>query len=215
MRRFLPIVIVLAVAASCARLPEPGPSPAAALPDTLWLYGHGVWHLRQSVLFEQGGRRVPLQGFLELDTGRGTARLVGLDDLGLTLFRLTVTPQKVETASLSPALPRGEAFAAAVADGVRRVYLEPRPEQYDTLHSAAGTLRFGRDNRGRSFTLTLGTGGEVVLKEASGGGESWRVSYSDYRDAGGVLVPGIIVLEDGQAGWRLTIWQESAWRAGE
>jgi len=152
-------------------------------------------------------------GLLELDPSRGTARLQGVDDLGMTLFRLVVTARDLEPEYLSPALPRGKFLTREVASSLRRVYLLERRPGGRERGLPIGLTPLGPDARGRSLRLAVDDSCRLRSVEASGGGEDWLVRYDDYFEAEGTMFPRTIVLEDRVEGLRLTITQESVRRS--
>lgn len=216
MRRALLTAVLATILAGCAvtqpRAPgRPDPAAADRLLARLWTELPGVWRVRQSVTFEGRGVKLAMQGFLELDTRGRRARLAGLDDLGVTLFTMTVTPAGMETGFLLPGPGRGD-LPAVVASGVRRVYLDPLPDRADALLAGNGRSALVRGSGGRETTFTFGPEGLLVSAEAEGEGEAWRAEYGDYRDADGVPVPRSIVLEDRAADYRLSITQDEVRR---
>ena len=49
-----------------------------------WRKEPAVWHIRQSGLFELHGQKLPMEGFLEFDTGAERIRLLAFQGLGAT-----------------------------------------------------------------------------------------------------------------------------------
>lgn len=193
--------------------------PAERAPEALvrqvWTRGPGVYRLRQSVLFEYGPVRLPMAGFLELDTGRKRARLVAMDDFGVKLLDLTVSRDAVVENFVLPKLAR-PGLARAVGESVRRVFLSFEPEAGDALRRGPDgpVLRREEGRRELRFRLDPDTGA-LVEKRASGGGERWTVAYADFRDVDGTRLPARIVLRDRAAGYTLSLWLESGRRVHE
>jgi hypothetical protein len=194
--------------------PALGPLPprnAAEVAALDWSAGDGVLLVRQSVVFELGGRRFAMNGLLRLDRGAGRARLAGLDDFGVKLFDLSVTADGYEEHFLMPELARRPGLSAAVATSVRRIWLAPRPQGDDQLtletdryrllrHGGAGELEF----------LFGGTPPQLLEKrQHAEDGEEWRVRYFEYQSADGLTWPRGIILDDERAGYRLTVRIES------
>ena len=218
-----PLLAASLFAAACGTVPfrptEPvatGPTSPSALAGGLWTSGKGTFLIRQSVLFEFGGNRIPMTGILRLDTGEKTARLVGMDSMGIKLFDLGVDRRSATRYHVLPALDRYPGFAGAVGNSVRRIFLDPEPSGDDALRIEPYRYLLSRERDGTSTLFVLG-GKERQLMEKyrSGPGERWRVRYYEYTTRGDVPVPGGIVLDDERAGYRLTLWVESVERADE
>lgn len=217
------LLAALLSAAACATAPfrptEPTrtrPTTAAALAGNLWTAGNGTFLIRQSGLLEFQGARLPMVGILKIDTGKKTARLVGMDDLGVKLFDLSVDRRSSRTHYILPALDRYPRIAAAVSDSVRRIFLEPEPAEDDTLAIDPDQYRLSRVRDGTSIRFLLGGQDAQLLKKTSSGPEErWEVRYHEYQRRLDLPVPGGIVLEDYRAGYRLTLWTESVERADE
>ncbi|HWS15008.1 MAG TPA: hypothetical protein VN450_02340 [Candidatus Methylomirabilis sp.] len=192
------------------------PTTAAALVANLWTAGNGTFLIRQSGLLEFQGARMPMVGILKLDTGNKTARLVGMDDMGVKLFDLSVDRRSSRTHFTLPALDRYPGLAGAVSDSVRRIFLEPEPAEGDALAIDPHQYRLSRDRDGTSIRFLLGgQDAQLQKKSCSGPNERWEVRYHEYRRRLDLPVPDGIVLDDYRAGYRLTLWTESVARADE
>lgn len=177
--------------AGCAVAPR---TQVAGVAAPAWMQAPELWRIRQIVLVERGEAKLPLQGMLELDTDARTVRLAALDDFGVTLFKLAVTPDGERVDYLLPVLPRGAEITSAVALSLRRIYLAP------------GAAAPG----GGEVVLEAGPDGRVATARPRGGGR-WQVWYDDYRDEDGVEVPRQIRYRE-KDGAALTITQESVRR---
>lgn len=211
------LAVLLLLLAGCARPPFPAPAAApvpertaAQLASGIWS-ARGSWEIRQSALFELQRAKVPMTGVLALEPGK--ARLVGLNDLGVKLFDLTVTPGGYEENFILPDLARLPGAAEAVAASVRRIFLSPLPAPGDRLERSATEIRLSRAERERETVFVFG-GPDAELREirVRGGGEDWRARYYDYRPAGDSRLPGGIVLDDFRGKSRLILWLEEARR---
>lgn len=216
MKRSILFLLLLLLTAGCARLPF---TPAPAMPTRpltadvllqgLWTGGDRIWRIRQTVLFELHGAKVPMDGFLRLDSGRGEARLVGLNDLGVKLFDLAVTVEGHEEHYLFPELARIPGVSGAIAGAVRHIFLEPQPAVSDSLEIGTTEYRLNRGGTERRVLFIFGgPGANLLEKRVQGDGEAWRARYFDYRPVGAAQVPGGILLEDERGGYRLTLWLE-------
>lgn len=217
------LLAALLPAAACTTAPfrptEPTrtrPATAASLVGNLWTAGNGTFLIRQSGLLEFRGARLPMAGIMKLDTDDKAARLVGMDDMGVKLFDLSVDRKSHRTHYTLPAMDRYPGIAAAVSDSVRRIFLEPEPAGDDALAIDADQYRLSRDRDGRSILFLLGgQDAQLLKKSCSGPEERWEVRYHEYQRRPDLPVPGGIVLDDYRAGYRLTLWTESVERTDE
>ncbi len=216
--------LFLLLTSACAAVPfrstEPAPTiprTAAELSGALWSAGAGNVIIRQSALFEFEGMRVPIAGVMKLDPAAKIARLVGMNDMGVKLYDISVDAVSSQANFIIPDLAGYPGFAEAVAVSVRRIFLTPEPAPGDRLERTATNYHLTRKNDdGGTTRFTLG-GADVQLLEKSyrGSAESWRVRYYQYQHQQGRLFPGGIVLDDEQAGYRLTLWIESVEKTDE
>jgi len=186
------------------------PRSAAALNEGRWDAGKENLLIRQSALFELRGMKVPITGIMKLDLAAKQARLVGMNDMGVKFYDLSVTADSSEAHFVIPELDRYPDFARAVALSVRRIFLAPTPSAGDLLKVTPTSYLLTRQEAGGKLRFTFG-GADAQLLEKSfrGPAESWRVRYYQYQRGQGRLFPGGIVLDDDQAGYRLTLWIES------
>ena len=218
------LLLLLLLVSGCATVPfertELTPVPqrsAAALAAGLWNAGSDRVLIRQSALFELRGMRVPIAGMMQLDLGAKKARLVGMNDMGVKLYDVSVDALSSQAQFVIPELARYPGFAEAVALSVRRIFLVPEPAPGDLLELLPESYLMTRQSAaGAKLSFTFG-GAEAQLLEKSSRGpaESWRVRYYQYQRRAGRLFPGGIVLDDDQAGYRLTLWIESVEKTDE
>ena len=223
MKRFLGTVFLLLLSA-CAPVPFPRteltptvPRTAAALTEGLWSAGSGSLLIRQSALFELHGLRVPIAGVMKLDVAAKEARLVGMNDMGVKLYDISVDATTSATHFLIPELARYPGFSEAVALSVRRIFLAPAPAAGDKLVQTPTRYLLTRQD-GDDGTLRFTFGGanaQLLEKSCHGPAASWRVRYYQYQPQSGYLFPAGIVLDDERAGYRLTLWIESVEKADE
>ena len=221
---YLPLLALLAwLLAACSTVPfaptkltEAPPRSAAELVGGQWSCGSGVLVVRQSAVFELYGMKIPVAGLMRLDLGAREARLVGMNEMGVKLYDISVHPDRSEANFMMPELARYPKFAEAVGTSVRRIFLEPLPSPADSLKIERSRYLLTRKSGGDTVTFVFG-GAEAQLLEKSGKGTSgsWRVRYYQYQDHQGINFPGGIVLDDDRAGYRLTLWTESVEKSDE
>ncbi len=215
---------LLLLVSACATVPFASteltptvPRSAEALSAALWSSGTGSLLIRQSALFELAGMRVPIVGIMKLDLSAKCARLVGMNDMGVKLYDISVDAASSQAHFVIPALARYPGFAEAVAVSVRRIFLAPEPAPGDTLQRTAMSYLLARDN-GAGGTVRFTFGGadaQLLEKSCRGPAESWRVRYYQYQRQQDSLFPGGIVLDDYRADYRLTLWIESVGKTDE
>jgi hypothetical protein len=192
------------------------PASAGELTSELWQSGQGTVLIRQSALFEFHGMRVPLVGIMKLDLAKKSARLVGMNDMGVKFYDLSVERNSSTAHFVIPELARYPGFAEAVATSVRRIFLDPEPEPDDSFITASDTYRFCRTKDGQAIRFVIGGADRQLLeKTSSGARESWRVRYYQYQRFEGNLLPAGVVLDDDKADYRLTLWIESVEKSDE
>lgn len=224
MRRRFAILALLLTLTGCGGVPFAAPEKVALRPGvtatelaaSVWTAQQGSFQLRQTVLFEFRGARVPMAGLMRLDLTQGQVRLVAMNDLGVKFFDLEVSKGGEQLHYLLPDLAKIPHFAEAVAASVRRVFLTPRPDGSEALDRTASLCQLARPYRGDEVRFTFGGAGTRLLAtEVDRDQESWRVRYFEYQTAGTTLYPRGIVLDDRLAGYRLTLWQEEVKRIDE
>lgn len=193
------------------------PRSAAALSDGLWSSGSGSLMIRQSALFEFGGMRVPIAGVMKLDRTAKVVRLVGMNDMGVKLYDISVDAASSQANFIIPDLASYPGFAEAVATSVRRIFLYPEPASDDTLErTKANYLLTRKDSDGGTTRFVFGGADSQLLeKQYRGPAGAWLVRYYQYNRQQGQLFPGGIVLDDDRAGYRLTLWIESVEKSDE
>jgi hypothetical protein len=203
---------------ACATVPFPPieltptvPRSAAELSGGMWNAGSGTLMIRQSALFEFEGMRVPIAGIMKLDRAAKVARLVGMNDMGVKLYDISVAAATSEAHFIIPDLARYPGFAEAVAVSVRRIFLANEPSPDDALERTATKYLLTRHtSTGETLRFTFGgADAQLLEKTYRGPAGSWQVRYFLYQHRQDRLFPGGIVLDDDRAGYRLTLWIES------
>ena len=224
MKKWYVILSLLLTLAGCSGVPFVKPDTVAVRSDVtasqlaaeVWTAQPGVFQLRQTVLFEFRGTRVPMAGLMRLDLTHGQLRLVALNDLGVKLFDLEVTQTGEQQNYLLPDIAKIPHFTEAVAASVRRVFLTPRPDGSETLGLTANRYQLTRPNPSGETRFTFGgSGSQLLATEVDGTQEDWKARYFEYQTVGTILYPRGIVLDDRIAGYRLTLWQEEVKRIDE
>jgi hypothetical protein len=217
------LAVLLLILAGCSELPfrptqlvPVTPRTQGELSGGMWSSGKGPLLIRQSALFELRGMQVPLAGIMKLDTAAGSARLVGMNDMGVKLYDISVDRSTSHANFVVPDLARYPGFADAVAASVRRIFLDPVPAGDDALTLKSKSYLLTRESPEGKASFTFGgVDAQLLEKTFEGKNQSWRVGYYQYQRSGGLLFPGGIVLTDQRAGYRLTLWIESVEKTDE
>jgi hypothetical protein len=216
--KYVLVAMALLLLTACTTAPFPRtvltptvPRTPATLTASLWSAGSGSLLIRQSALFELQGMKVPIAGVMKLDRAAKEARLVGMNDMGVKLYDLSVTTTTSQTHFIIPDLARYPGFSEAVALSVRRIFLAPEPAASDILERTETRylLRRASDDGGTLRFTFGGADAQLLEKSSQGPNASWRVGYYQYQPQSGRLFPSGIVLDDERAGYRLTLWIES------
>lgn len=222
---FLPLVMsLMLMMTACTTVPfkatelvQTTPRTAAELVGALWNSGTGSLMIRQSALFEFEGAQVPVTGVMKLDLAGKSARLVGMNDMGVKLYDISITETSSQANFIIPYLDIYPGFSEAVAVSVRRIFLSPEPATDDSVERTSSTYLLTRERGdGTSIRFILGgTDLQLLEKYCRGPAESWRVRYYQYQRRQGQLFPSGILLEDKRAGYSLTLWTESVDKSDE
>jgi hypothetical protein len=217
--------LILLLVSACSSVPFTPTELTSAVPRTAheltaksWNSGTGSVMIRQSALFEFEGMQVPIAGIMKLDLAAKYARLVGMNDMGVKLYDISVDSASSQAHFIIPDLAGYPGFAEAVAVSVRRIFLSPQPALDDSLELTPTSYLFKREsstNGGTTRFILGGADAQLLEKSFCGPTEAWNVRYYLYQHRQGRLFPGGIVLDDRRAGYRLTLWIESVENADE
>lgn len=221
---FFGLLCLLLTLTGCAGVPFAPPELVAVRPrmtaeelaEGAWTAQAGVYRLRQTVLFEFRGARVPMAGMMRLNLDEREVRLVAMNDLGVKFFDLAVEEVGEKQNYLLADLAGIPHFSEAVAASVRRVFLTPRPAKSDALRLAENRYLLLRPSGEGDIRFTFGGNDpQLIETEAKTERESWKVRYFEYRKAKETVYPRGIVLDDHIAGYRLTLWLEEVEKIDE
>ncbi len=207
-------LLLLAVLIGCVPTTPPQQLPqncsadatVEQLLDESWLNRGEVWRLRQLTLLEVGPKKIPLEGFLRLDTARGEARLVAMNEMGVVLFDLSVTKDGQQLERAIPQLQQVKGLAAGIARSLRQIFLQPHPLKTDALEKLDHIQRLRRGVPGGSLHFTFDCDKKLRIARFSGDSGDWRVAYDNYQWCSGCSVPQKIVMNDYRHGVKLALW---------
>ncbi len=171
-----------------------------------WLNQGDIWRLRQLTLLEIGPKKVPLEGFLRLDTATGQARLVAMNEMGVVLFDLLVTRDSQQLKRAIPQLQKIKGLDVGVAQSLRQIFLQPRPAEHDHLENLGDRQKLWRSIAGGYLRFIYDCRGDLRTVSSAGDSGEWRVVYDDYQPFSGRRLPQKIVLNDYRHGVKLSLW---------
>ena len=174
--------------------------------DRHWLCHPGTWRLRQGALLEIGSRKLPMEGLLLLDLGRQEARLLAMNEMGMVLFDLQVSPENQQMLRTIPPLQKIPGLAEGVAQSLREIYLQPRPEASDQLETSGNSQTLWRPLGDGLLEFLFDCQGDLRQTRLQAETGDWRVVYDQYRNVGDSRLPGKLVLNDFRHRVKLTLW---------
>ena len=203
---------------SCTPVTSPQQFPENCVADTEvtqlleenWLAQEAVWRLRQVTLLEVGNKKVPLEGFLRLDLVRGEAHLIAMNEMGVVLFDLFVTEKGQQLKKAIPQLRQMKGLAVGVAQSIRIIFLQPRPQVDDHLEAGGYMQRLWRVLPGSSLSFIYDCRGNLRTTRLEGDTGNWRVAYDDYRQFGTARLPEQIIMNDYRHKVKLSLWIREA-----
>ena len=193
---------------SVQQLPQDCTADASVqqLLDGNWLNQENIWRLRQLTLLEIGTKKIPLEGFLRLDTQLKEARLVAMNEMGVVLFDLLVTDDGEQLKRAIPQLQQIKGLAAGVAQSLRQVFLQPRPAGDDRFEQLEHRQKLWRSIDGGYLRFFYDCSRDLRTVELNGERGNWRVIYNNYRSFGESRLPEEIVLNDYRHAVKLSLW---------
>jgi outer membrane biogenesis lipoprotein LolB len=181
-------------------------APVEQLLGSSWLTQGDVWRLRQLTLLEIGPKKIPLEGFLRLDTANKQARLVAMNEMGVVLFDLLVTEDGQQLERAIPQLQQVKGLAAEVAQSLRQIFLQPRPAKSDRLENLGSIQKLWRSLPGGYLRFIYDCRSDLRTVRFSGDSGDWRVVYNDYQAFAERRLPVEIVMNDYRHGVKLSLW---------
>jgi hypothetical protein len=181
-------------------------STIAQLVASNWLAQPAIWRLRQGALLEIGRQRVPMEGFLRLDVTRQEARLLAMNEMGIVLFDLQVTPRSQTLMRAIPQLQEISGLAQGVAQSLRRIFLESRPQVDDHLENYGSYQHLWREIDGAHLGFVFDCLGDLRETRHVAETGDWRVIYNQYQPFGSYRIPGEMIMHDRQHNVTLSLW---------
>jgi len=171
-----------------------------------WLGQPETWRIRQGALLEIGNRKLPMEGFLLLDLARQEARLLAMNEMGLVLFDLKVDSGDQQLQRIIPPLQKVPELAEGVAQSLRQIFLQPRPQATDQLENLGNRQSLFRPMAGGRLSFVFDCQGDLRETRQQTETDDWRIVYDQYQPYGDSRLPGRIVLNDFRHRVKLTLW---------
>jgi hypothetical protein len=171
-----------------------------------WLSQGNTWRMRQSTLLEIGTKKIPLEGFLRLDTKMQEARLVAMNEMGVVLFDLLVTRDDQQLKRAIPQLQKVKGLAAGIAQSLRQIFLQPQPRGDDHFEQLGYRQKLWRNIKGGYLRFIYDCSSDLRTVRLNGEGGDWRVVYNHYQPFGESRLPKEIVLNDYRHTVKLSLW---------
>jgi hypothetical protein len=211
----LAMLAVTILAAGCSgipfkeapKVPVDGTDPRAVV-DRFASRIPGRFSLLVSLVFDYSMiRRMSALGTVEGDTARDRFTAAVVNQMGVKIMELASTGGKIEQRYLIGALAGKGDVAGAVGADIRRVYFGLLPAPSARVTSRKYRLVFDEKTpAGRERRVFSGPDAALTLKEGYERGDlSWRVYYFEYREIGGKLYPGGVVLDNFKHNYRLIV----------
>ncbi len=162
--------------------------------------------LRQTVFLEAAGHNQVLQGLVLLDPDRSRLQIVGMTELGMKLFDLTVCREKHKQNYMSPTLQNQQkALARQIAHSARILFLSGYPSDSPDVYHGPGSILMVSSDRGRKMVHMCSAEDNILKKSFSPDQKKLRLEYFDFCEIGGHFLPKRTVYQDMKAGYSLVI----------
>jgi len=168
----------------------------------------GKFSLLASIMFEFNLlRRMAALGTIEADAGARKFTAAVFNPVGVKLFELASAGDVVETRYVIGALAGKGDLAGAVGGDIARVYFDLVPSPGAKVKTTKYRAIFEeKSGSGRLRRIFSGSPGLLSVKEYRERGDLvWRIRYYQYREVGGKLFPGGVVLDNFKYGYRLVV----------
>jgi hypothetical protein len=161
--------------------------------------------LRQTVFLEAGGQTRMVQGLMLIDESRQKVQVMGMSEMGMKIFDVSVTRQGHENHFLSPVMnSRKEDLAGQIALSVRRIFLFF--EAINDFNSYAGpeSILMVNSQDSKQIVHECPIDGRVLTEAFCADGQ-WNVKYADHQLINGFYLPARITYHDRRTGYNLTL----------
>jgi hypothetical protein len=146
-------------------------------------------------------------GVLRVDRPAGTFELVGLNQLGVTLFHVAGDSHgNVIRFAVLPLMAHKD-FLLAIAEDIRRMFLNLVPQSTAETDIDSTTIEYAQETPQGKIEYEVGDNPPVLLEKRLVGffGDKWRVRYYRYRSSSGSLYPRGIVMDNGHYHYRIIV----------
>lgn len=214
MKRLALAAMVLASVAGCSTVPfraaEPVRMDNVEPASVLERFRESMpvrFRLMSSIVFEFSWNKVSALGITEVDRREGTFTAMAMNPLGVKLFELSGTAERVTAAFIMEAFPRRDDAGAAIGEDIRRIYFGLLPSPSAKADRERYRIVFRElSGPGMMEYVFAGADGLMVEKKYVEADETvWKASYYEYRRSGGKAFPMGIVFDNYRYGYRLVV----------
>lgn len=161
--------------------------------------------LRQTVFLAAGEQSRMVQGLMLIDQSRQEMQVIGMSEMGMKIFDISVTRQGHENHFLSPVInSRKEDLAGQIALSARRIFLSfEATVDFNSYAGPESILMVNYQDSKQIVHRCLRDG--RVLSEAFCADGQWNVKYADYQLINGFYLPVRITYHDRRTGYNLIL----------
>lgn len=155
---------------------------AAESLEQCWLNRPETLRVFFDAQLEYGANKFNLSVFMELKAALGQARVVGMTEMGLKLFDVSVSQDEARANSLAPNVRKPEELIQIVASLTRRVFLPRLPSASAPIRRKQELLLLKQEAKpGVEYAFEIGSKTLFRSDCASEQCGGWRVGYHDYQ----------------------------------
>ena len=165
----------------------------------------------ESVVFKYRRREISALGYTRVDEKEKTFATAGLTPMGVKVFQLETTGDKVKASfTLPPEAEKKinrEKMAQAMAEDFHRVYFDRIPGVNAAVTKTKDRIYF-REPSGDGILESVFGGPDKALVQKrflKEGREIWKVRYFEYRSKNSKIYPGGIFYENRRGKYKITL----------
>lgn len=214
---WLPLALALAGCATPSAPPPPS-RPAPPAPQALPAAFPAKIQALQSVVITYRAHPFVALGWFNLDQAAHRFTLSAMTPAGLTLFNLTETGGAAEASFAFPVGERPDAWAAAMAQDIRRIFVDTAQQAGDVPVYIGDAWRVTREEQGRRSTELEYRERDTRLVRArwyERGKLVAETTFDDFQLVGRWIMPKHIVHRQRKTGYELDIRFKQVQQVGE
>lgn len=214
MTRYLVAGLFLLVFAGCSTVPfhEENQIPLGTTDtrDIVQRFGESVpddFHLVSSIVFDYGLLAVSGIGYVDISTVTGRYKVLCMNQLGVKLFEFQGDRNGLISQYAIEPLARQGKISEAVAEDIKRVYLDLVPPADAGVTKKKNSVIFRQRYDGGVLEHEFAGGVPLLIKKTyrEDHRRVWDVSYYEYRQKNGKLYPMAVTFSNYRYGYRLIV----------